>query len=574
MTLFPKIKLKTLPTFPSTIYGGTGIEVAAQGGALTVNFAWQEFGSISAIPTSPTSYILTYDTASGAYVMVPSHLLGGAASGIADAPVDGNIYGRDSAAWQKINANVAFNNRAALAAATTTSGASAVQLLGYNTPLDNGGAFYLRLNTAPATVKEWHVQSADGVWWQMTDDDIVCLEMFGGFPGTPVDAAWAAAWDYLNTFKSSGCTLDLLYGAYLCNNPLPLPPLNGKILTLRGRGMFASRLQANSTGPIITLDCRSSVAMSNDLMLENFGIVTPNNAGPASYGILISNRFSFVMRGVYIGGMYQGIIISSCYGFRIEDCLFTSCGSTAIGANVDDSCNGMVLQNTGVFSCGNTDGSYAVDLGGGSGWSITGCDLEGSHAGLRLSGVVGGVVAGNYFERHEINIAFIGSNSIEISGNWFGEQSDPLTFDGLSKSRVANNAFYNCQITFSSTAQDIDWGYNDLSGTAVINNTLPWNAPSLLNGWANQGGGYTTAGYRRHADGTVELKGGITGSQGSDAINLPIGYRSSQTLYFVTSLDPASAATGRVAVSPNGNVYIYQAPGGFICLDGIRFMTV
>ena len=99
MALFPKIKLKALPTFPSVINGGVGIDVAKQNGALTVDLDYTDFGVLSSIPVSPTSYILTYDTQTTAYVMVPSHLLGGGVSGIADAPIDGTQYARQSGAW-------------------------------------------------------------------------------------------------------------------------------------------------------------------------------------------------------------------------------------------------------------------------------------------------------------------------------------------------------------------------------------------------------------------------------------------------------------------------------------------
>jgi hypothetical protein len=99
MALLPKIKLKSIPIFPANIIGGTGLEATKANGSLTLDYAWQEFGAISAIPTSPTSHILTFDTATGTYVMVPSHLLGGGVSGIADAPINGQIYGRQSADW-------------------------------------------------------------------------------------------------------------------------------------------------------------------------------------------------------------------------------------------------------------------------------------------------------------------------------------------------------------------------------------------------------------------------------------------------------------------------------------------
>ena len=78
MTILPKIKVVALPTLTSNIIGGTGLTTTKSNGALTVDYAWQEFGTVSAIPIQPTSMILTYDTAQNTYTMVPSHLLGGA----------------------------------------------------------------------------------------------------------------------------------------------------------------------------------------------------------------------------------------------------------------------------------------------------------------------------------------------------------------------------------------------------------------------------------------------------------------------------------------------------------------
>ena len=100
--LLPKVKLKVVPTFPADVIGGTGLTTTKANGSLTIDYAWQEFGTIDAIPTQPTAMILTYDTAQNSYIMVPSHLLGGAVSGIADAPTDGSQYGRQTGSWTLI----------------------------------------------------------------------------------------------------------------------------------------------------------------------------------------------------------------------------------------------------------------------------------------------------------------------------------------------------------------------------------------------------------------------------------------------------------------------------------------
>jgi hypothetical protein len=94
----PVLKLRQSVTFPGNIMGGTGIEATKLHGTVTIDMQWNEFGTISAIPTSPTSNILTFDTATGAYVMVPSHLLGGAVAGIADVIPSGN-YMRTPGNW-------------------------------------------------------------------------------------------------------------------------------------------------------------------------------------------------------------------------------------------------------------------------------------------------------------------------------------------------------------------------------------------------------------------------------------------------------------------------------------------
>ena len=102
MTLLPKVKLRLVPSFPSNIIGGVGIDVTRDRGAVTVDMDWSEFGLQSSIPTSPTNNVLTFDTATQSYVMIPSSLLGGAVSGIADAPGDNVLYGRKNLEWEEI----------------------------------------------------------------------------------------------------------------------------------------------------------------------------------------------------------------------------------------------------------------------------------------------------------------------------------------------------------------------------------------------------------------------------------------------------------------------------------------
>ena len=106
MALLLKVKLEDTADIPVRINGGVGVEVTTSNGALTVDLDYADFGVISSIPTSPTSYILTYDTQSNAYVMVPSHLLGGArhcrCTRLMERPMQGKVpVGCTLAVWRR-----------------------------------------------------------------------------------------------------------------------------------------------------------------------------------------------------------------------------------------------------------------------------------------------------------------------------------------------------------------------------------------------------------------------------------------------------------------------------------------
>ena len=66
---------------------------------------------------------------------------------------------------------------------------------------------------------------------------------------------------------------------------------------------------------------------------------------------------------------------------------------------------------------------------------------------------------------------------------------------------------------------------SDLLVLGAIGAAGPWIAPTLLNSWANVGGGFATAGYYKDAAGIVHLRGLVTSGAASTIFNLPAGYR-------------------------------------------------
>lgn len=97
-------------------------------------------------------------------------------------------------------------------------------------------------------------------------------------------------------------------------------------------------------------------------------------------------------------------------------------------------------------------------------------------------------------------------------------------------------------------------------------------APTLLNSWANKGGGYNDAGYMVHDDGFVELYGTITGGTlGTAAFTLPTNARPGFAHLFVTAGGTASGTAATITVFNDGNVTCSAASNTTVSLDGVRF---
>lgn len=111
-----------------------------------------------------------------------------------------------------------------------------------------------------------------------------------------------------------------------------------------------------------------------------------------------------------------------------------------------------------------------------------------------------------------------------------------------------------------------------LQGTPIMGAPSPaWIRPSLLNGFADFGGGYAKAAYHRDALGYVHVKGLVAHAVGTGGgtivFVLPLSYRPSESRYFV--LMGTGATFQAVEVSPNGNVatQLVVAAGGNATLE-------
>lgn len=96
-----------------------------------------------------------------------------------------------------------------------------------------------------------------------------------------------------------------------------------------------------------------------------------------------------------------------------------------------------------------------------------------------------------------------------------------------------------------------------------------WIAPTLLNSWANYGGGYETVGYYKDEFGMVHFKGVLkTGTIPTTAFILPIGYRPPALKLVIPAV---SNTLSTIEILANGEVKVTSGTNTFIAIDGISF---
>jgi hypothetical protein len=123
----------------------------------------------------------------------------------------------------------------------------------------------------------------------------------------------------------------------------------------------------------------------------------------------------------------------------------------------------------------------------------------------------------------------------------------------------------NSHTAFERIVRSLDQRIRDL---ASRESKIPtYEAPTLLNSWANVGGAYANAGYYSFNQ-AVYLRGRVSGgSVPSDIFTLPANYRPASTLSF-TVVGNGSFAI--VDVEADGSVRAISG-GGPLSLDGISF---
>jgi hypothetical protein len=440
----PVLKLRQVVGFPGNIVGGTGIEATKLHGTVTVDMQWNEFGAIDAIPTSPTSYILTFDTATQAYVMVPSHLLGGAVAGIADAPNDGIQYGRQSGTWT----------------ATATGGGL--------TDAPSDGTQYGRKNAAWTAITSLTDAPLDGTQYARRN---------GAWTGVPPPGIGDAPSDSIS---------------YARRNATWTPVSTGSTFLQAGIGAITRTMQ-NKVRECVSVtdfgaigDSNQSRAAANTTAIQN----AINQVASLGGGVVFIPTGNYVVApGINVPSSVRLVGAGkSCSGLELvwgTDAAVVTLGPDGEYMGLENlSVVGYIRNSdgTGISSVTGAAATYpcvSVPAGGSGGPPvfISNCFFEGGRAGLLMHGSDGCLID-NFIWGWHAALESYGSNSyIRCKFDSMNNPSDPPTLYGYFQSTppgagaaVIENVFTNC----------------DFSGNYNYSVWLQPHADDVANGVANR----------------------------------------------------------------------------------------
>lgn len=300
-------------------------------------------------------------------------------------------------------------------------------------------------------------------------------------------------------------------------------------------------------------------------VFENLAFVGSGTVGKAvQLNYANGARFSKVR----FNYMRTAVTATESYALRFSGCLFTDIDEYGIASTtashnliIDSGCQFLDVNNTGTYPYG------AVVYLGGPTVNVVVRDSDFEGCGQILSLGTGQhesfIVEGNYFEYAagwiinsggEIRGLRMAANQINDCLDWSFPPCDGAVFQGNKVNAMA--------ISFPAACKNVDVGHNTVDGGSI--GPAPFISPTLTNSYV---AGSRAPGYRRLANGTIELRGDVTsGLANNGMFTLPAGYRPTQEQRF-----PAiqTAGTGSmIVVQANGVVYSIHSA---VHLDGIRF---
>lgn len=395
--------------------------------------------------------------------------------------------------------------------------------------------------------------------WELIFGDALRPEQAGAKGNGTFDdqPALQAVSDFLLTRPGQGGNIKFSFGrTYAVGAMWNIPKTVGKRIVIDGAG---ARLQNLSSydDKIMRFGEPTGTVGGPPLTIRDvqFNAVTAN-----ATGIYWQWGGASVIENCGFTALRQGMMLESTYALVVRSCTFISCNVAGILVNNTTAHHLMVSKS--FFYDNARDIYFAGAAAFAYNLLVDGCDMEGGSQAVVLE--VGGstvCIHSCYIEgKSSQPILFGGSvSSFSFKGNWMGFMPATQSWTNISGGELSTNIFWDQAQNIGPSCHDLDISHNTFSGTS---NQIysPFTAPALLNGFADTGGGYAGAGYRKDGRGIVHLRGMIQAGADNTAFNLPVGYRPSDRISFPI-VGVTGATVGKVDIFNSGDVVITRASG-------------
>jgi hypothetical protein len=274
-----------------------------------------------------------------------------------------------------------FDTRAAAAATSIPSGTNCFYTAGYSTVGDGGDALYVKIS-APGTPQPWQFQSADGAWWQLTND-LVRPEHFGARANNSDDDTTPVKNWFSYALAGMPGKIMLSGKTYKCGSTITLDGQGQSLLpnhdniTVYGVGpMSALNLQGS---PGILIDSASGIGYLKFVDMLLYSGLNTNTLvhTKAVFGLLTldSVYFNGGDTGLYLDSQVQsGSGINGTLSLHARSCLFINQASFGI-YGVPQSTN--LVENIHIDSCEfQSQGGTGLRLSGADAIFVRGCRWE------------------------------------------------------------------------------------------------------------------------------------------------------------------------------------------------------
>lgn len=278
-------------------------------------------------------------------------------------------------------------------------------------------------------------------------------------------------------------------------------------------------------------------------------------------GAAWSMRASFVGSPVRYGIRIRNVVNADAGDWSISDTVFSESLHAADAAVRQESSGGGKITNVKINGGGGPAGALFLNgidapVSGTSILLVTNSSIENVRG--RGISVVGPTTGFAYVTLTNLEFGLYGNRSVNGNAIYFENVVDSIidnivaVSDGPGPPAVLLNKCSRIKVgTIHANGFNPYVAYIGAYTEEGYRTSSGYNAPALLNSWANLGGGYAAAAYGM-VNGRVEVHGTVqAGRAGSTIFTLPLGYRPSATLIFATF---SGGTHTWVEVRPNGDV--------------------